>query len=160
MVENAIFLQIFHMAIQPKVANSGNQKPQPQKHHHHTTTTTTKIKITQKSKSHRERDRWVEDRWVEGEIAQRRDRRCDRRVAIGAERSSDWSSRDRAARCDRRTGAREIEWHGAIVGLELTRSTGVCDWRGLELRVRVRSSDWTGARWPPLSLSLSLSLRR
>ena len=35
--------------------------------HYHTTTTTTKIKIT-------ERDRWVEDRWVEGEIAQKRDR--------------------------------------------------------------------------------------
>ena len=35
--------------------------------HYHTTTTTTKIKIT-------ERDRWVEDRWVEGEIARRRDR--------------------------------------------------------------------------------------
>ena len=29
MVENAIFLQIFHTA-----ANSGNQKPQPPKHHH------------------------------------------------------------------------------------------------------------------------------
>ena len=48
MVENAIFLQIFHTAIQPTAANSGNQKPQPPKHHHHTTTTT-KIKITQKT---------------------------------------------------------------------------------------------------------------
>ena len=67
--------------IQPMVANSGNQKPQPPKHHYHTTTTTTKIKIT-------ERDWWVEDRWVEGEIAQRRDRR-----------------RDRAAQCDWRCAA-------------------------------------------------------
>ena len=53
--------------IQPTATNSDNQKPQPPKHHYHTTTTTTKIKIT-------ERDRWVEDRWVEGEIARRRDR--------------------------------------------------------------------------------------
>ena len=31
MVENAIFLQIFHTAIQPTAANSGNQKLQPPK---------------------------------------------------------------------------------------------------------------------------------
>ena len=48
MVENAIFLQFFHTAIQPMATNSSNQKPQPPKHHHHTTTTT-KIKITQKT---------------------------------------------------------------------------------------------------------------
>ena len=53
--------------IQPTAANSGNQNKQPPKQHYHTTTTTTKIKIT-------ERDQWVEDRWVEGEIAQRQDR--------------------------------------------------------------------------------------
>ena len=35
--------------------------------HYHTTIATTKIKIT-------ERDRWVKDRWVEGEIARRWDR--------------------------------------------------------------------------------------
>ena len=65
-VENAIFLQIFHLAIQPTAANSGNQKPQPPKHHHHTTTTTTKIKITQRERS----------------VGRRRDRRCDRCGAI------------------------------------------------------------------------------
>ena len=123
MVENAIFLQIFHTAIQPTAANSGNQKPQPPKHHHHTTTTTTKIKITQKSKSHRERDRWVKDRWVEGEIARRRDRRCDRHGAIvGLELARSTGA------CDRR-------------GLWLARSTSACDRRGLELRVRQQSSD-------------------
>ena len=51
--------------IQPTTINSNNQKPQPPKHHYHTTTTT-KIKITER------------DRWVEGEIARRRDRRRDR----------------------------------------------------------------------------------
>ena len=64
--------------IQPTAANSGNQNKQPPKQHYHTTTTTTKIKIT-------ERDRWVEDQWVEGEI--------ERRGAIWCMRSSDWSSR-------------------------------------------------------------------
>ena len=49
------------------------------KSHNHQNTTTTPLQQQQKSKSHRERDRWVEDWWVEGEIAQRRDRvaRCD-----------------------------------------------------------------------------------
>ena len=131
LVENAIFLQIFHTAIQSTVANSGNQKPQPPKHHHHTTTTTTKIKTTQKLKSHRERDRWVEDRCVESEIGG-----GEIEGAISSVRSSDWSSQDRAAPCDRRTGARDIERRGAIVGLELARSTSACDRRGLELGVR------------------------
>ena len=93
--------------IQPTTANSGNQKPQPPKHHYHTTTTTTKIKIT-------ERDWWVEDRWVEGEIARRRDRRrdraaqCDRRcAAVGAVRGAINAMRlARSGACDRRTGAR------------------------------------------------------
>ena len=85
--------------IQPVAANSSNQKPQSPKHHYHTTTTTTKIKIT-------ERDQWVEDRWVEGKIAQRRDRaearssggeiegEIERRGAISA------VLQDRAARCN------------------------------------------------------------
>ena len=64
--------------IQPTAANYGNQNKQPPKQHYHNTTTTTKIKIT-------ERDRWVEDQWVEGEI--------ERRGAIWCMRSSDWSSR-------------------------------------------------------------------
>ena len=66
--------------------NPRQQTPAIKSHNHQNTTTTTKIKITQKSKSHRERDWWVEDRWVEGEITRRRDRRCDRRsVIVGLE---------------------------------------------------------------------------
>ena len=58
--------------IQPTTVNFGNQKP------HHQNTTTTPPQQQQKSKSHRnqnhiERDWWVEDSWVEGEIAQRWD---------------------------------------------------------------------------------------
>ena len=84
-VENAIFLQIFHTTIQPTAANFDNQKPQPPKHHHHTTTTTTKIKITQRERS----------------VGRRGDR-------------AEARSKVRSSRCDHRTGAHEIERRGAI----------------------------------------------
>ena len=87
--------------IQPTVANSNNQKPQPPKHHYHTTTTTTKIKIT-------ERDRWVEDRWVKGEIARRRDWRRDRAEARLKARPS-------GARSKARSNGK-IERRGTAVG--------------------------------------------
>ena len=48
----------------------------------------------------------------------------------------------RSGLSDRQTGAREIEQRGAIVGLELARSTGACDRRGLELARSTCACDW------------------
>ena len=101
------FLQIFHTAIQPTAANSGNQKPQPPKHHHHNKNQNhTEIKITQ-------RERLVGRR----SVGRRRDH-------------AEARSKVRSAQCDRRTGARKIDW---------------C----------MRSAR-TGARGPLLPLALSL----
>ena len=85
--------------IQPTAANSGNQNKQPPKQHYHTTTTTTKIKIT-------ERGQWVEDRWVEGEIAQRQDRAEARSKArsSGAVRSA------RCCKIERRWSWSLLDW--------------------------------------------------
>ena len=95
------------------------------KSHNHQNTTTTPPQQQQKSKSHKERDRWVENRWVEDEIARRRDRAAQ----------CNWSDRcdrhDRAARCDQCSAA-----------IDETGATGACD-------------RWTGARGSPSSLSLS-----
>ena len=143
----------------PKLQFNPRQQTPAIKSHNHQNTITIPPQQQQKSKSHRERDRWVEDWWVEGEIAQRRDRvaRCDwcgaaidKTGAIWCMWSSDWSSWDQTVWCD---------WCGVAID-----ETGAI-WY-------VRSLDWSsrftgdvkGVIWAPssssLSLSLSLSLRK
>ena len=91
----------------PELQFNPRQQTLANKSHNHQNTTTTPPQQQQKSKSQRERERdqWVEDRWDEGEIARRRDRRWDRAArcdqhgatidktsAIWCVWSSDWSS--------------------------------------------------------------------
>ena len=87
MVENAIFLQIFHTVIQLTVANSGHQKPQPPKHHHHTTTTTPKIKITQNTKT---QIKPRKKKSYSGQIERRRKR--GRTIGFGVEDDRFWGA--------------------------------------------------------------------
>ena len=105
-VENAIFLQIF---------SHGNSTHDDKLRQSKATTTNTPPPQQQKSKSQRERER---ERSVgRRSVGRRRDRRCDGCGVSGAMQSSDWSSRDRAVRCDHRTGAHEIERCSANVRL-------------------------------------------
>ena len=83
------FLQIFHTAIQPKVANFDNQKPQPPKHHHHNNNKNqnhTEIKITERERSVGRRS-----------VGRRRDH-------------AEARSKVQSGQCNRRIGAHEINW--------------------------------------------------
>ena len=103
---------------------------------------------------------------LDGAISRRRD--CDRRREIAIDGAISRRREDRDRRCDLAKRQSRLakhcvdrDWCSASRDCDLglhSSDWSSRDWRGLELGVRRRSSDWTGARSSTIMRSLSLSL--